>query len=261
MVCKSCSAATVGEVVIVCEGFCANTYHAKCVELSIDEKKCCLVNPHIYWICAECSSFLRDIRYSNEMKSEFEKRTKQQHSSQDSSRNENRSASNNVSDDIVEMKQQIENINKTLAELSQLSNSRFCESSLSAVDQPIAHSSPSSPYKLIHGCRKVEARRNITQHVKNADGKFWLFFTRIKNDVTEDEIRVMVTESLGIDDDLVVKKLVPDWKDTSLLPCISFKVGIDVSLRDRAICSSTWPEGICFRQFQEKSSAWEPRHR
>lgn len=252
MTCKSCSNATVaGEEVIACEGFCASAYHTKCVGLSTNEKKSCIVNPHMFWICADCSSLLRKVRYSNEMQSKFRKQTQ---SPSDCS--EDRSTPPDVRNDIADMKKQIEAINKTLAEFT---TSRLCESNQSVVDQPIAHSSPASPYKLAHGCRKIDDHRNVAHNsASNVNERFWLFFTRIKNDVTEDEMHAMVAESLGVDDGFLIKKLVPYWKDVSLLPFISFKVGIDPIFRDRAMCSSTWPTGINFREFREQCNTWQP---
>lgn len=69
-------------------------------------------------------------------------------------------------------------------------------------------------------------------------------------------MHAMVAESLGIDDGILVKKLVPYWKDVSLLPFISFKVGIDPIFR--AMCSSTWPTRINFREFREQCNTWQP---
>lgn len=85
--------------------------------------------------------------------------------------------------------------------------------------------------------------------------RFWLFFTRVKNYVTERQILEFVTDSLGTDD-AFVKKLVPAWKDTLSMPYVSFKVGVDVRLKETALLPSTWPAGLRFREFRE--DVWEP---
>nr|XP_029720678.1 uncharacterized protein LOC115262427 [Aedes albopictus] len=85
--------------------------------------------------------------------------------------------------------------------------------------------------------------------------RFWLYFTRVKNYVTERQILEFVTDSLGTDD-AVVKKLVPAWKDTLSMPYVSFKVGVDVRLKETALLPSTWPAGLRFREFRE--DVWEP---
>lgn len=147
-------------------------------------------------------------------------------------------------------------IQKTLCDLTAF---RMSISPTSA-DRPLAHSSPTS-----NECQTTNyigtAPRRIRNDSTHRSGKFWLYFNRIKNDVTENEMYSMVAESLGNTDAIIVKKLVSSWTDVSRLPYVSFKVGVDDSLRERALCSSTWPRGICFREFKEQCYTWEPQIR
>lgn len=194
---------------------------------------------------------LRKIRYRENTQEEFKKFA----SNAADCSNDSTSSSCDVYSGIAELKREIATIHKTLADLTA---TRLNASSGIDNGQPLAHSSPTLSEGIKQGCRGAGERRNVV----DTKSKFWLFFTRIKNDVTEDEIRSMVSESLGPDrDTLLVKKLVPAWKDVSLLPFISYKVGIDPELKQRALCPSTWPRGISFREFQERLDAWEPDRR
>ncbi|XP_058456629.1 uncharacterized protein LOC131434025 [Malaya genurostris] len=90
--------------------------------------------------------------------------------------------------------------------------------------------------------------------------KFWLNLSRIRPDVTNDEIAAMVRANLEMNEDPVVVKLVAKGTDVSNMTFVSFKVGLDPALQAIALDPSTWPQGIYFRQFEEKSSQkfWKP---
>lgn len=90
-----------------------------------------------------------------------------------------------------------------------------------------------------------------------SQGKFWLFFTRLRNTVNERQMFRMVSTSIG-SENVAVKKLVADWKDVSTLPYISFKVGVDVEFKSVAMLPSTWPVGVCYREFYNTYDVWEP---
>lgn len=268
MVCLSCSTTiATGEASIGCEGFCSGSYHAKCVGLSSDEKISCLKNPHIFWICTTCSKMLRDIRYSANMQAQFKslvtnsedapRTTQQAHSAESVPTCTSIGA-------IAEIKAELASIQKTLADLS---TSHLAVLDTTIKEQPLAHSSPTTSNGLSQGSRPahhagvIPRQMGNTSYSSNGNKKFWLFFSRVRNDVTEDEIRSMVADCLGNTDSILVHKLVSNWIDASLLPYISFKVGIDIALRDRAMRHSTWPNGVWFREFKEKCYTWQPQIR
>lgn len=268
MVCLSCSTTTAtGETVIACEGFCAGSYHAKCVGLSADEKITCIKNPHVFWICTTCSTMLREIRYSEDMQMKFKslasstpaaRRTEQQ--------NDNTEPVSicKSTDTIAEIKTEIAAIQKTLADLTASHQSVL---STTTNERPLAHSSPTSPHNSSHAGRSGHRIGAIPRQIgndyysANYNEKFWLFFSRVKNDVSAEEIRSMVAECLGNSNSIVVQKLVSNWMDPALLPYISFKVGVDANLREQAMRPSTWPNGVWFREFKEKCYTWQPQAR
>lgn len=253
-----------GELVIACEGFCAGSYHAKCVGLTKDEKVCCLKNPCIFWICTSCSTMLREIRYSDNMQAKFKLNSSAARSATEECDAVKHSSICESSNVIAEIKSEIASIQKTLADLTA---SRPSVLNTTTDELPLAHSSPTQSSNSSQQCYVGNRTNGIPRQIgsnhwsMNCNDKFWLFFSRVKNDVTEDEIRAMVTECLGITDSISVQKLVSSWMDAAQLPYISFKVGIDVCLRDRAMWSPTWPNGVWFREFKERCFTWEPRGR
>ncbi|XP_055622381.1 uncharacterized protein LOC129765949 [Toxorhynchites rutilus septentrionalis] len=64
----------------------------------------------------------------------------------------------------------------------------------------------------------------------------------------------MVKANLNTDDELSVFKLIAKDKDISTLSFVSFKVGLDPSLKTKALDSETWPEGVLFREFEDFGS-------
>lgn len=91
--------------------------------------------------------------------------------------------------------------------------------------------------------------------------KFWLYLSRISPSVTVEQVAALAKQRLGTND-VEVTKLVAKGRDVSMLSYISFKIGIDVGLKTKALCSSTWPRGIYFREFTDNRTNvnfWEPQ--
>lgn len=256
-----------GEGGIACEGFCRGSYHMKCVTLSTNEKISCLKNPHVFWICETCSKMLRKIRYSEDMQEKFNSLKMESRDDHpvdiDQTTTKHETVSETI-DAITEIKSEIASIQKALANLTA---SRHTELSTSTNEDPLAHSSPTRPNNSTDSYRCGSRIGVIPGQIGNSsnvtcDDKLWLFFSRVKNNVCEDEIRFMVAECLQINtDEVIVQKLVSNWMDVTQLPYISFKVGVHVNHRDRAMCSSTWPKGVWFREFRERCFTWQPQMR
>lgn len=89
--------------------------------------------------------------------------------------------------------------------------------------------------------------------------KLWIFFTRVAKHVSTDIMRKIVGDSLQLNGQPEVIKLVPRWSNYENLRFISFKVGVDWQYRDKALMDSTWPAGLLFREFEHRASSyWEP---
>lgn len=83
--------------------------------------------------------------------------------------------------------------------------------------------------------------------------KFWLYLTGFHPQTSNDDITKIVTRSMDCNDAIDVVKLVPREADLSKLSFVSFKIGLNPTLKDTALRPSTWPERVKFREFQDFS--------
>lgn len=90
--------------------------------------------------------------------------------------------------------------------------------------------------------------------------KFWLYLSRIACAVTTDDVRALVSQRLGTDDAEVVR-LVANGRDINTMSFISFKVGLNIDIKEKALSPTTWPRGIYFREFEDNRASanfWNP---
>lgn len=79
--------------------------------------------------------------------------------------------------------------------------------------------------------------------------KFWLYLSGLHPLVTAEDIQKIASRCLKLTVPADVVRLVPMGVDIAKLSFISFKVGLDPSIKDLALDASTWPSGILFREF------------
>lgn len=118
------------------------------------------------------------------------------------------------------------------------------------------------PSKLLRGTNETAPLAMPTTSNQNpTDEKFWLYLSGISPDVPDQTVTNLATETLGTEDVTVVK-LIPRGRDPRTLNFISYKVGLPIGLKDKAMNSNTWPVGIVFREFEDKSAPkrvfWKP---
>lgn len=81
--------------------------------------------------------------------------------------------------------------------------------------------------------------------------KFWLYLSRFRPTATCQDVQAFVKEQTGIEDVIVIK-LVPAVRDLTTLTFTSFKVGMSIEHRDRALARSSWPIGTVFKEFIDR---------
>ena len=86
------------------------------------------------------------------------------------------------------------------------------------------------------------------------DERFWLYLSKICADVTAEAVCAMTKANLSIENDPTVVKLVPKGKPIESLSFVSFKIGLDSALKQKALDPETWPEGLLFREFENYGS-------
>lgn len=257
-ICKQCSSSITGTTGdMACEGFCGGAFHTKCAFLTVDELKAHRKNRNLWWICDECIILMRKMRdgVCTQRMEKTSTESKVDCNVNNTSVSTDCSPVDNcklevVAKELSEVKTQIAALYDDIAGLKSAKET-VLDSSLNVSFSPL------SSTKLMHGSKRVE-NTSLRSRLDESD-RFWLFFTRIKNTVTEDQMLEMVRESLKeCKDDVVIQKLVPYWKDVSMMQFISFKVGVHPSLRHAALSPSTWPVGVCFREFHSNLHTWNP---
>lgn len=88
--------------------------------------------------------------------------------------------------------------------------------------------------------------------------------TKISPEATEDDIVDLAKSCLQVED-VVAKALVPRGRPLATLTFLSFKVGVKMDLKSKAMDPCTWPPEIQFREFIDTSTNvqhfWKPNQR
>lgn len=216
-----------------------DVYHAQCVDLFPMDVMSFKRNCNIVWLCESCGKQMRQIRNDKMLPS------KQVEYAAPEMLSPQPSMETDMKEEIRELKEQVQAIQRSVANLS------LSRASSEQEEIPLARSPPKC--ELLHGS-KLQVN---SKHPSPSREKFWLFFTRIRNTVSENQVFQMVSKVIG-SQDIIVKRLVAGWKDVSLLPFISYKIGIDIRYKEVAMSPSNWPKGICYREFYEDYQLWEP---
>lgn len=240
------------DVYTVCEGTCVRAFHAECVGLSEASVNC--LKKNIIWLCDECLAVFYE---QWKLKSPVVP-----------SRITNSGSSKtdpDLAEELTDIKGKIANIMETLSAISETQKQSIqctpCHST--PINSPKLHEGSSganhdnSHSAIEHSSSSAASSRNS----RNSDGTFSLFLTNIDSHVNEEEINIMVSRSLGVQENeaIYVKKLVPKWKANDTLDYISFKVLIDDKFKRTALRADTWPAGITYREFVERPrNTWKP---
>ena len=94
-----------------------------------------------------------------------------------------------------------------------------------------------------------------------AKNKFWLYLSGLNPLATNNDVQKIVSCCLGVPDDVEAIRLVPKDKVVTSLTFVSYKVGLDLELKDKALDPASWPVGLLFREFvgQPKNVPRRPR--
>lgn len=90
--------------------------------------------------------------------------------------------------------------------------------------------------------------------------KFWLYLSRVAPTVTTEQIKALAANRLNTTD-IDVYSLVGRDTDRRRLNFISFRIGMNEQLKEKAVSLTTWPAGLLVREFEQRRLAenfWEP---
>lgn len=94
----------------------------------------------------------------------------------------------------------------------------------------------------------VETKDNFTG--KDEDKKVWLFISRVKDHVTEENIKSYIKNKAKIDkeEEVVVRHITTKY-DTIRKDCKCFQVGVKFEKKDMVYEQNFWPNKVAFRRF------------
>lgn len=82
--------------------------------------------------------------------------------------------------------------------------------------------------------------------------RFWLYLSGFQPLISPDDVQKIVCRCLDTSTPCDVIRLVPKGMDVSNMSFVSFKIGLDPSLQQRALLASTWLDGLIFREFVDQ---------
>lgn len=98
---------------------------------------------------------------------------------------------------------------------------------------------------------------NIVNEVP-PDNRFYIYLRGLNPKITDDDVVKLTKFCLKTTADLKVGRLVPKNADVSRYTFVSYKIGVDPSLKEMALLTSTWPVGLFVREFEDDSSKNQP---
>ena len=96
---------------------------------------------------------------------------------------------------------------------------------------------------------------SVPSVVQNAN-KFWLYLSGLNPLITDGDVQKIVSRCLSATEPIDLVRLVPKGKDVAGLSFVSFKIGLDPDMKIKALDSSSWPVGLRFREFVDRSKNW-----
>ncbi|XP_049300531.1 uncharacterized protein LOC125774297 [Anopheles funestus] len=268
--CLSCTRAAAPEDPSYrCDGFCKRWSHRSCLGVSSAVfKELTKGSAQFLWLCSSCaelrcsgrsvviaelSAALTDLR--TQLMEEFESRLT--------------AASERIKGSVLGSLSHLINVrhpphasSSTITRTALATNTSASTTHTPPVDSTnpakrrlIDRSPPSDvmspPPTLLTGTAPITSASHAALLLPPETPKFWLYLSRCRPLATVQEVQAFVKEQLGVDD-VIARKLVPANRDLSTLTFSSFKVGLSLELRERALSRSSWPVGTVFKEFSER---------
>lgn len=239
MPCKKCSQPVdvENDSYTVCRGRCSQRFHSQCADITADTIRA-LRCRNVIFLCDDCLVEFGSIRYRQP--SELLELPQ-------------------IMDEVTELKTKVTQIVEMLSEGNRKLPSG--DTGLRKYSTPVS-SKPSLSGTLSSRNDSSAFQRDSTEFdTTNGRHSFALVLSNINSRVTDDEIDLLVSRSLGAteSDSFEVTKLVPRWKVCAELDYVSFKIVLDEKWRRAAFSASTWPKPIRFREFVNRQPVtWSP---
>lgn len=244
--CPSCSGRVdrglrADEGVFHCSGLCNEAYHGKCLGVTQTSRREMSKNPQILWVCPSCAELMGEIGPGRVMAGILR-----------------------VLAPLIDglKRDMIAEFDRRIADLAGASRAPAVDATLQY--QPVAsHRDVANETSYAGVTKERGAQRNnppliagtasgiSVKTVPEPERRLWLYLSRLSPDTVDEQVSDMVCQCLDISD-VTVRRLLSKDRDIASVTFLSYKVGIPLSLRKRALDPSTWPNGLLFREFIEK---------
>lgn len=242
--CNKCSEAITGIDVVVCRGYCGGSFHMSACSGVTRAMQSYLMSQrkNLFWMCDGCADLFENTHFRTISLQTDEKSP------------------------LTSLVSAITDLRTEIKQLNAVPNSNTVPTASPrwpAIDErrgikrPRLHdSNVRAPESCRMGSKKIQANVSMVPICKNDDDqKFWLYLSKICPDVTVEAVCAMTKANLNMESDPTVVKLVPKGKSIESLSFVSFKIGLDLALKQKALDPETWPEGLLFREFENYGSA------
>ncbi|KAL1378995.1 hypothetical protein pipiens_015226 [Culex pipiens pipiens] len=253
ILCHACAEDVLDEY-IPCQGFCNAVFHPDCSGVKPALLKEIASHRQIFWVCKSCTNLMVDLRHRRSIQCAYEA------GQELSLSHHNRIVEQLKSELLTVLKAELSaNFAKLVASnsltprSSSLNKGGFRGSGSRRLfdNNPAPPPGPNPiPPKPVTG--KPGGPTDVPERiVANGFGapagddspRFWLYLSRVSRNVTEEQITKLAIDRLGVSE-IKAKRLVAKGKDVSRMRFISFKVGMNFDLKDKALESTTWPDGL-----------------
>ena len=278
MDCAECCNKILDTDLYSCDGFCRRSFHTSCIDLEASFLVSMRQSTQLKWFCSECNEKLNEILKNdlhqflidhiqvpimNAIKKMSDSKSKGTLIDKSSSAN---GESSKQPKEIVKKALGNANQRKTSIDLSLNRSSsdpkttakRNLRSASRTTKNSPTVGTPSSVPDDVFIAKNQETPKSSNPS-KPAEAKamdklvvvpprFWLFFGRLQPDTSIEDVRGAVTECMGTTD----IKVLPLFRQPVNQEYISFKVGIPLDMKDKALAPETWPNRLFVKEFNNK---------
>lgn len=237
--CAKCTEAITGIDFVVCRGYCGATFHMNTCS-GVTRALQSYFTTHrnnLFWMCDGCANLFENSHF----------------------RAVSRTADDNsplcsLTTAITELRSEIKQLHSKPVSLTTPSTNTLWPTTehRRATKRPREFETAARTSDCRVGSKKLQdSELTVPVCPDLAKEKFWLYISRIRPDVTVDAVADLVKANLQMNVNPHVVKLVPKGKEIDTLSFVSFKIGLDPTLKDKALDPSTWQEGLVFREFED----------
>lgn len=268
MPCCLCAIEIAGNPVL-CSGHCKGSFHPKCAGLSTAVIKELAKDAGLFWVCQACLPMFKDRMTQQDVPASkrFEMVEAAINQLTLSVSDVQKSVNSLTSKDVITAAashltarvpthtgSSTENTSHISLPPTQGSQGTSRRPTHINIIDPAAQVSSPPPFRRGTGAPEAHDPKCIPLDSQ----MFWLFITRLRPNVTEENILTMACRRLSLNmADIIVRKLVKRDTNCSTLSFVSFKVGLPASVQHVALSPTTWPPGLIFREFIDNRTRHE----